>query len=119
ADMLENGTALDVGLGIAPASGKTARHGVLLEKRDRLIRHVRKAVPDWRDLSDNRAAAAMILSFDRYAAGGWAADRKRDTAPAPEPTATFWRLLRLGLPQKKAMPRKTALADILRGEGGG
>ncbi|NGM47950.1 hypothetical protein G5B31_20750, partial [Rhodobacter sp. SGA-6-6] len=119
ADMLENGTALDVGLGIAPASGKTARHGVLLEKRDRLIRHVRQAIPEWHDLSDRQAAAAIIKGFSRYRATRWTAQEKAGTASPYEPDGSFWRLSKLALPDAKQMPGLTTVTNILRGVGGG
>lgn len=53
----------------------------------------------------------MSASFDRYTAGPWLLDQERDTAPVPEPAASWFRILRLGL--KIKVPGAEHLSAIL------
>ena len=108
-----DGRAVPLGriLGLQPPAGSTAAHRVKLTKRDAMLRRVREVVPAFRDAPDRVAAAAMVESFARYRAGGWEAHAGRDRAPATEPAATWWRVLRLGL--AVPLPDIDRLADIL------
>ncbi|MGO4909524.1 hypothetical protein ACEN2J_14460 [Pseudorhodobacter sp. W20_MBD10_FR17] len=100
---------------VQPPSTATAGPRIARRKRDDLLRHVRGEVADWAAMSDHAAAAAMIARFKRYEAGAWQVDRReRETAPAPEPQATFWRLKRL--PIKTQMLETTGLVKVLRGK---
>lgn len=82
-------------LGLEPPAGLIARREIDLASRDALLRKVRDAVPAWRDAPPRQAARAMLAAFERYRNGAWQSDRGRDTAPAAEPAASFWRLIRL------------------------
>ncbi len=112
-DADEDGRATPIGriLGLQPPAGSTAAHRVKLIRRDAMLRHVRNAVPRFQAAPPRAAAAAMVESFERYCAGGWQADQRRESAPVPEPSATWWRVLRLGL--KVPVPKADRLADIL------
>lgn len=90
------GRAVPVGriIGLQPAAGSTAAPSIARKRRDELLRRARDAVPAWRDAPARQAARGMLAAFERYRAGAWQRDRERDTAPAAEPAASFWRLLR-------------------------
>lgn len=98
-------------LGVQPAAPTSAARKLDRSIRDDLLRRVHASVPAWRDVSARQAAPQMIDSFKRYRAGAWQADQKRETAPAVEPAATWWRISRLGL--KVQMPGPEHLANIL------
>ena len=98
-------------LGLEPPAGLIARQGIKLARRNTLLRRARASVPAWRGAPTKDAARAMAAAFDRYEAGGWLADRSRETAPAAEPTASWWRILKLDL--SHPMPREKRLAQIL------
>jgi hypothetical protein len=107
-----DGEPIGRALGLEPAAGLIARREIELTQRDRLLRHVRMAVPDWSELAARQAAAHMIASFARYRAAHPRANaQQRTTAPAVEPAATWWRLLRLNL--KVQMPGREQLSAIL------
>lgn len=108
-----DGRAIPLGrlLGLQPASGATAGTAIDLARRNTLLRRARASAPAWRDAPTKDAARAIAAAFDRYAAGGWLADRSRETAPAAEPTASWWRILKLDL--SHPMPREKRLAQIL------
>jgi hypothetical protein len=112
-DADRDGRAIPLGrmLGLQPAAGATAAHRIKLARRDAMLRALRAATPAWRTLPPRRAAAAMAAAFRRYEAGGWRADRRRQTAPAVEPAATWWRVLRLSL--AVAVPGVDRLAELL------
>lgn len=99
---------------VQPPSTATAGPRIARRRRDDLLRHVRGEVADWAVMSDHAAAAEMIARFNRYEAGAWHVDKERETAPAPEPQATFWRLKRL--PIKTQMPQATGLVNVLKGK---
>jgi len=111
AEAIERGEPIGRALGLEPPSGARVSHAVKLAKRDAMLRALRAATPAWRALPPRRAAAAMAAAFRRYAVGGWTADRRRSSAPAVEPAATWWRVLRLGL--AVAVPGVDRLAEIL------
>lgn len=102
-------------LGLQPASGATAGTAISLARRNQLLRCARASAPAWREAPTKDAARAMIAAFDRYETGGWLADRSRKTAPAAEPTASWWRILKLDL--SRPMPREKRLEQILDGIG--
>ena len=109
----DNGRSEPLGrlLGVQPPGPATAGPEIARRRRDDLLRHVRQAVAEWRDRPASVAATAMSASFGRYRAGAWRADRGRQTAPATEPQATWWRLLRL--PIATQMPARSRLVAIL------
>jgi hypothetical protein len=98
-------------LGIQPPAPTSAARKLDRKVRDDLLRKARAAVPAWRDLPPRQAAPLMIQSFTRYHAGAWQADQKRETAPAVEPAATWWRISHLGL--KVQIPGPEHLSNIL------
>lgn len=107
-----DGEPIGRALGLEPAAGLIARREIELAQRDKLLRHVRSAVPDWVELSARQAAVHMLASFERYRATHPQSDAPcRLTAPATEPAATWWRLRRLNL--KVQMPGHEQLAAIL------
>lgn len=118
-----DGRAIPLGrlIGVQPASGTTAAQSIGMRLRNTLLRDVRCSVSEWRHLSANAAASAMIHAFDVYRVGSWLADQYRETRPATDPNSFFWRLLRLGV--SKPMPNLDRLADIIGeiddGESGG
>lgn len=103
-------------LGLEPASGLTARTAINLATRNSIFRAARAASPAWRDAPARQAALLMSASFARYIAGPWLADRRRATAPAVEPAASWWRICSLDL--KTKMPGCAHLASILEQENG-
>ena len=99
-----DGRAVPVGriLGLQPAAGSTAAPAITRKRRDDLLRRAREAVPLWRDAPPRQVARAMLEAFERYRNGAWQVDRERDRATAPEPAASFWRLI--GLNPERPMP---------------
>lgn len=109
-----DGRAIPLGrlLGIQPPAPTSAARKLDLQSRDRLLRKARAEVPEWRDLPARQAAPLMIQSFERYRQGQWREERKkRKTAPAVEPKASWWRILRLRIAIK--MPKVAQLSKIL------
>ncbi|AXQ93006.1 hypothetical protein LV780_03775 [Cereibacter azotoformans] len=83
-------------LGTQPPAGLSARWAALQAERDRLLHTARASRPEWRTASAARAAQLIDAAWQRYAATVWPQAREdRDTAPAVEPQASFWRLCRL------------------------
>jgi len=109
-----NGEPIGRALGLEPPAGLIARREIDLARRDALILRARDAVPAWRDAPARQAAKAMLATFERYHTGAWQRDRRRDTAPAAEPAASFWRLIRLN--EERPMPgTPEGLALIIHG----
>lgn len=99
-------------LGLEPPAGLIARREIDLAQRDALILRARASVPAWRDAPPRQAARAMLEALARYRATTWARERERETAPASEPAASFWRLLRLN-PERPLPGTPEGLALIL------
>lgn len=108
-------------IGVQPASGATASQSIGLRKRNELLRAARQSVAEWRELSHDAAAKAMIASFNSYKAGAWKKECDRETRPATAPNSFWWQILRIGL--SKPMLKQDRLADIIGeiddGESGG
>jgi hypothetical protein len=106
--------SLDFDLGLRPRDGSP---GLALlarrAERDRLVTMLARNAP-FRDMGPWAAAGALRAACLAYEAKGWPRDRPpaRRTAPAAEPVATFWRVLRMGLPQGP-MPRQADLRRMI------
>ncbi|WP_235841469.1 hypothetical protein [Cereibacter azotoformans] len=81
--------------GLEPPAGLTLRRAALQAERNRLLHIARAARPEWAGASAARAAQLIDAAWQSYASTAWPRDRKRETAPAAEPAASFWRLCRL------------------------
>lgn len=97
-------------LGVQSGGPLAAGTEIARRRRDRLLRHVRQAVPEWRAMSNTAAAAAMAASWRRHEATAACASA-RATAPAVEPGGTWWRLSRLDIATR--MPGRSQLLAIL------
>lgn len=93
-------------LGVQPPAGKSPAFALSLARRNALLRHLWRTVPEWRDLPPRRAAVKIAAAFARYRATRWKAERDRESAPvAAEPWPSFWRLARLGRDDEATPPR--------------
>lgn len=94
-------------LGIQPPAGKSPGFALALDDRNRLLVHVWRTAPAFRDLPARKAAPMICAAFSRYlASAAWQADKGRDRAPqGAEPMPTFWRLARLGRDDTARPPR--------------
>lgn len=112
-------------LGIQPPAGKSPGYALAQRTRNDVLRHVWRAVPEWRELPPRRAAPLIAAAFERYRASRWQSERDRESAPiAAEPWPSFWRLSRLGRDDEAtpprpglavAMPAPDTLARLLAG----
>jgi hypothetical protein len=68
--------------------------------------------PEWRDLAPSAAARLMVISASRYEANRFPREREAIDAPAAEPAATWWRIMRSGV----RMPAAKRLQQILEME---
>jgi len=99
-------------LGVQPPAGKSPGYALALSRRNAMLRHLWRAVPEWRDLPPRRAAVEIAAAFARYHSTRWKAERDREAAPvAADPWPTFWRLARPGL--AVVMPAADTLARLL------
>jgi hypothetical protein len=94
-------------LGLERAGGTSPRYGMALAERNRMLRAVRST--KWPDLEPGAAARAMLADFGAYEARRWPREQLRLDAPAGEPAATWWRILRAGV----KMPGRRRLTQLL------
>lgn len=111
---LDTETSLDIIFGIRrPRGGIPAEKDKALAKRDWLIARLWREHEDFSNLADPIVAAKLMsLAATRYEATRWPRERELLSAPAAEPAATWWRILRMGVP----IPKSKRLAQILRRE---
>jgi len=116
-DKGDDGRAVPLGrmLGLQPASGATASPSIRLARRKTLLRKARASDPAWAAATDRQAATMIHAALNRYRTTAWPRDRERETAPAVEPAASFWRLLRLD-PNRPAPGTTAGLARVLATE---
>ncbi|MGO7972983.1 hypothetical protein ACC705_18510 [Rhizobium ruizarguesonis] len=104
--------SLYAALGLKTWGGTSALRKVDLLRRDRVLRRLRKAVPEWKDLSSSAAARAMSASVKRYETTRWPRERDQVAGPATQPYSTWWSFLRNGI----AIPGERQLSTILKME---
>lgn len=99
-------------LGIKSWGGVSPVNKVRLAGRDRRICRLWSHCPEWSALPPAAAAKAMALSAARYQSDRWPREQHHDFAPAAEPAATWWSLLRSG----EKIPGERRLCQILHSE---
>jgi len=102
-------TSLDRALGLRSRGGASVRTTILNEERDALLRHLAREHEVWCRFPASLAAKEMRRAFDKYERGRWLREKSANIAPAVEPNATFWRLLKTGM----RMPQDRRLSQIL------
>lgn len=99
-------------LGIEPPAGQTLRQAALLAERNALLHRARASQVEWASASPRRAAQLVHAALKRYASTSWPRERKRETAPAAEPSASFWRLHRLQAEGGPKIPGRERITQI-------
>lgn len=102
-------TSLDQALGLRSRGGASVRTTILNTERDALLRHLAREDAAWCRFPASLAAKEMRRAFDNYERGRWRREGSASVAPAFEPNATFWRLLKAGM----RMPQERRLSQIL------
>ena len=88
--------SLDAALGLKRRGGVVLRKALANDERDKLLRGLWREHPEWANRTPSYVSHEMFRAFGRYESGRWLRDRKSPDAPAVEPYATFWRLLKFG-----------------------
>ncbi len=101
--------SLDQAFGLKSRGGASIRTTLLNNERDALLRHLAREEFSWSQLPASLVAKQMRRAFEAYQAGRWRREKSAVAAPAIEPNATFWRLLRAGM----RMPKERRLCQIL------
>lgn len=99
---------LPAALRVRARGGVSHTRRELLAERDALLRRLHQGTT-YADLSPLAAAKLITQDFKTYERRRWARESKGYEAPAVEPVATFWRLLRTGM----KMPNPKYLKRIL------
>lgn len=109
ATWLASGAAgsVDQALALRSVGGVSPARALLLAERDDLLRDLHRQ--HWPDLAPAAAARVMWQSFDRYERHRAPRERDAIQAPAGEPAAAWWRILRSGAP----MPGVERLRQLL------
>lgn len=111
ADNIETGEPLGRALGVEPAGGQTASHGVKLRKRNAILRRLYSSDARLRDMAPRRAAAEIISAFATYSTDAWPRDRRLANPPDDLRHSAFWLLRHLNL--KVAVPKIDQLTALL------
>jgi len=109
--------SLDFDLGLRPRNGAPDLSLISRRaERDRLVVSLARQEP-WAAMGPWAAASALKEAVAKYEKTRWPREKPpgRRTAPAGEPSATAWRILRLKLPQG-AMPNTADLARVIRAD---
>lgn len=104
--------SLDSALGLRSRGGISARRALANSDRDVILRHLAESHGAYVDRDHMVVARQMRRDFDRYESGRWLRDRDAIEAPASDPAASFWRILRTGT----RMPGAERLRQILARE---
>lgn len=102
-------TSLYAALGLKTWGGTSPVRKLELGRRDRRLLGVWATVPEWSKLPPPAAAKLMAASAKRYQSDRWPRESKSLDAPAAEPAATWWKILRSG----DCIPGERRMAQIL------
>lgn len=91
-------TSLDRSFGLKRWGGLSSTRSQLLERRDMLILRLWKSSPDFCQLPPFAASGMMCLSADQYQRRRWPREKRAIAAPPSEPAATWWHILKSGVP---------------------
>ena len=109
---LDDGGPLDRAFGLRQRGGVSVERSRDLAERDRMLRRVWRQVVEWRDQPPASAARMMVQSAQRYERTRWPREQESLDAPAAEPAATWWRILRSSVP----VPAAKRLSQVLSEE---
>lgn len=102
-------TSLYAALGLKTWGGISPVRKMDLGRRDRRLFVLWATVPEWSKLPPPAAAKLMSASAKRYQADRWPRESKSFDAPAAEPAATWWKILRSG----EGIPGERRMGQIL------